>query len=135
MDTASRASAVCCPWIAVACASCLLPLLMGCSSTPGDPLEKINRAMYSFNETLDRYAIKPATDVYVKIVPLPIRTGIGNGFDNLFYGNVIVNDFLQAKWGQGLSDTGRMAVNSTVGVLGIFDVATGWGMPEHENHL
>jgi len=111
------------------------PLLTGCVSNPGtnDPYEKTNRTFYNFNEALDRYALKPVTDFYVKVVPAPIRTGVDNGFYNLEYANVILNDFLQAKWGQGFSDVGRMAVNSTVGIAGFFDPATGWGMPRHDN--
>ena len=71
--------------------------------------------------------------MYVKVIPKPIRSGIGNGFDNLIYFNVVFNDFLQAKWGQGLGDFGRMAANSTIGIGGIFDVATRWGLPSHDN--
>ena len=120
--------------VRVLCASLLAALLIGCSSTPGDPLEKFNRAFYKFNNGLDRVALKPAADLYVKVIPHPVRTGIGNGFSNLFYGNVILNDFLQAKWGQGVNDTARMAVNTTVGLLGVFDPATKWGLPKHYNH-
>ena len=116
-------------------AVCVVGLLGGCSSKPGniDPLQGMNRFFYDVNNGLDRYVLKPAADGYVKIVPKPIRTGLGNAFDNLIYGNVIVNDFLQGKWEQGFSDTGRMAVNSTIGIAGIFDVASRWGMPAHTN--
>jgi phospholipid-binding lipoprotein MlaA len=116
----------------VACMLCT-----GCAVGPNkaDPFEKTNRAMYNFNEGLDRYALKPAADGYVKVIPKPIRTGIGNGFDNLVYFNVIANDFLQGKGHQGLGDAGRMAVNSTIGIAGFFDVATGWKLPPHENDL
>ena len=109
----------------------------GCASGPynPDPFEKTNRLIFKFNDELDRFALKPAADVYVKVIPKPIRTGIGNGFDNLIYFNVICNDFLQGKWGQGLGDVGRMAVNSTVGIGGILDVASHWGLPAHENDL
>ena len=58
----------------------IIGFFSGCSSTPGDPLEHINRSTYWFNDELDRKAIKPATDVYVKVVPLDIRIGIGNAF-------------------------------------------------------
>jgi len=107
----------------------------GCAGNPSnpDPWEKANRFIYNVNDGFDRVALKPASDAYVKVVPEPIRTGIGNGFDNLVYLNVIVNDFLQAKWGQGLGDSGRMAANSIVGIGGIFDVATKWGLPAHQN--
>jgi phospholipid-binding lipoprotein MlaA len=106
----------------------------GCAGgPPNDPWEKTNRFIYNVNDGFDRVALKPAADAYVKVVPQPIRTGIGNGFDNLIYLNVILNDFLQAKWDQGLGDTGRMAANSTIGIGGVFDVATGWGLPAHQN--
>jgi phospholipid-binding lipoprotein MlaA len=112
-------------------------LCSGCAAgpNPADPWEKTNRSIYNFNEGLDRVALKPLADGYVKVIPKPIRTGIGNGFDNLDYFNVVCNDVLQNKWRQGLGDFGRFAVNSTVGVAGIFDVATGWSLPAHENDL
>lgn len=118
----------------VVCTVMLLGLLGGCAS-PGnpDPLQTTNRWMYDFNTGLDRVVLKPASDCYVKVVPRPVRTGVGNFMGNLLYFNVILNDFLQGSWKQGWSDTGRMASNSTVGVLGIFDVATDWGMPAHQN--
>ena len=109
-------------------------MLGGCATNQGaDPWEKTNRAFYDFNEGLDRVALKPLSDGYTQVVPKPVRTCIGNGFDNMGYPNVILNDFLQAKWQQGWSDAGRMAVNTTVGVAGVLDVASHWGMPSHEN--
>ena len=113
-------------------ATMAMSLCCGCAGGP-DPYEKVNRAMYNFNDGLDRVLLKPVSDGYVKGTPLPIRDAIGNGFDNLHYFNVVLNDFLQAKWGQGLGDAGRMATNSTIGVGGIFDVASYWGMPKHDN--
>lgn len=115
---------------AFACALCT-----GCASgpNPADPWENSNRSIYNFNEGLDRVALKPLADGYVKVVPQPIRTGIGNGFNNLSYFNVVFNDLLQAKWNQGLGDAGRMAVNSTIGIAGFFDVATPWSLPAHRN--
>src|SRR4051794_6727727 len=107
----------------------ILTTLVGCSSTPGDPLEKINRPIYKFNDGFDKYALKPATDFYVKVIPLDVRTAIGKALNNLIYPNVILNDLLQAKWKQSLSDTGCFATNTTVGLLGFFDPATHWGMP------
>jgi phospholipid-binding lipoprotein MlaA len=107
----------------------------GCASGPPnpDPWEKTNRFLYRVNDGIDKYALKPAADVYIFIVPKPLRIGIGNGFDNLVYFNVIFNDFLQGKGDQGWSDLGRMALNSTVGFAGFFDVATSVGLPAHEN--
>ena len=116
-------------------AALAISVLSGCASNPnpGDPLEKTNRWVYNFNEGLDRVALEPASKGYVKVLPRPVRTGVGNVFSNLGYGNVIVNDFLQTKWDLGWNAAGRMLTNSTVGVLGIFDVATNWGMPLHRN--
>jgi len=121
-------------WTSLVCLSAA-SLLGGCAAGPNpiDPYEKTNRSLYNFNEGLDRFVLKPMADFYVGVFPRPIRIGLGNAFDNLVYGNVIFNDFLQGKWGQGWGDFGRFAVNSTVGIGGIFDVATGWHLPAHEN--
>lgn len=96
-----------------------------------DPLEPANRAFYGFNEGLDRALVKPIAEAYEKITPAPARTAVTNFFDNLLYLNVIVNSFLQGKVNQGVSDTGRFIVNSTLGLGGLFDVATGMGLPAH----
>lgn len=115
-------------------AACALMMLGGCASNGNvDPWEKTNRFFYNFDDGLDRVLLKPVSDAYVKVVPEPIRTGIGNGFSNLSYANVILNDFLQAKWRQGFSDAGRMAVNSTIGIAGFFDPASKWGLVAHDN--
>lgn len=122
-------------WTGVAWTAGMMLVLAGCANNPRnpDPFEKPNRFFYDVNDLLDRALLKPASDLYVKVLPTPVRTGIGNALDNLHYANVILNDFLQGKNAQGASDSGRMAVNSTIGVLGIFDVATKWGMPRHRN--
>lgn len=119
----------------ILCAGLALILLSGCAGAGGniDPWEKTNRSFYKFDDDLDRVLLKPISAFYVKVVPEPVRTGLGNGFNNLGYGNVILNDVLQAKWKQGLNDTGRMAVNSTIGIAGIFDVASRWGLPSYQN--
>jgi phospholipid-binding lipoprotein MlaA len=117
------------------CAILALFLLGGCATDPNhpDPCEGFNRAMYGINDGLDKLILHPASQLYDNVIPRPIRTGIGNAFDNLGYINVILNDFLQGKNDQGWSDAGRMAVNSTVGLAGFIDVGTNWGMPEHHN--
>jgi len=124
------------PWrVGAATAACALLFLTGCGTYPQnpDPYERLNRVMYNVNDGIDKAALKPLSDVYVAIVPKPVRQGLGNAFNNLGYLNVILNDFLQGKVDQGFADAGRMAVNSTVGVAGIFDVATKWNLPEHKN--
>lgn len=109
----------------------------GCASTPGksdphDPLERPNRAVYRFNQAVDKAVLKPAADAYVKITPQPVRTSVSNFLDNLAYPNVILNDFLQGKMEQGVSDTARFIWNSTVGIFGLFDVASHMDMAPHD---
>jgi len=111
----------------------ILMLLAGCGSNPIDPLEPVNRTIYGLNSGLDKFVLKPAADGYTKIVPQFLRQSIGNGFDNLTYFNVVLNDFLQNKQDQGWRDFARMAVNSTVGIGGIFDPATKWNLAAHDN--
>lgn len=100
---------------------------------PNDPWEKYNRFSYRLNDRIDHAVLKPAADGYVKVIPKPVRTSIGNAFDNLVYLDVVLNDYLQKKPDQGWSDLRRFAVNSTVGIVGLFDPATKWGLPAHEN--
>ena len=66
------------------------------------------------------------------MLPQPVRTGVGNFFDHWRYPVVIVNSFLQGKFGQGTQDVGRFVVNSTFGLLGFFDVAKNAGMVKNE---
>jgi phospholipid-binding lipoprotein MlaA len=96
-----------------------------------DPLESWNRDVDDFNDALDRKVLKPTADAYVKVTSRPVRNSVSNFFDNIRYLNVILNDLLQGKIVQGLSDTGRFAVNTTLGVAGLFDVATGLGLEQH----
>lgn len=110
-------------------------LLSGCATTSGganDPLEGYNRAMYSFNDTLDKVIIKPAAQGYDAVLPDPIQKGVSNFFSNLNEITVILNDLLQLKFGQAFHDTGRFVLNSTVGFAGIFDVAGYAGYEKHD---
>src|SRR2546421_3151388 len=122
-------------WKVAVPALALLLLGGGCAQHPKnpDPFEKCNRFFYKVNDGLDKVLLKPASDVYTKVIPRPVRHGLGNFFDNLGYGNVILNDFLQGHIKDGFGSAGRMAVNSTVGVAGVFDVATKWKLPAHSN--
>ncbi len=97
-----------------------------------DPLEPVNRVIYAFNDTADRYVFRPVAKGYNVVVPKPVRTGIGNFFNNWTYPVTIVNSFLQGKFKQGASDTGRFVVNSTVGLFGFFDPASKMNLPEHD---
>ena len=110
-------------------------LASGCASRPAnpdDPLEGYNRAMFSFNERIDKAVLKPAAEAYETVTPLPVRTGVGNFFGNL--GDIWngINNVLQGKFSDGLSDAGRFGLNTTVGILGLFDVATEAGLPKSD---
>jgi phospholipid-binding lipoprotein MlaA len=96
-----------------------------------DPLEGFNRAMYTFNDKFDRYLLKPVAKGYRAITPKPVSKGISNFFRNLHDPGIMLNNLLQGKPGQAASDLGRFLVNSTVGIAGLFDVATKWGMQKH----
>src|SRR5690554_3884843 len=110
-------------------------VMTGCASNPrnpDDPLEGYNRAMFKFNEGVDKAVLKPVAKAYEKVVPQMVRTGIGNVFSNLGDIWVGLNNLLQGKIGEGMSDLMRFAVNSTFGILGIFDVASEMGLEKHD---
>jgi phospholipid-binding lipoprotein MlaA len=102
---------------------------------PADPLEAINRPVFSFNMTADRYVLRPVAKTYVSVVPSPLRTGVTNFFDNLFYPTVIVNDLLQGKFVQASRDTARFVLNSTYGLAGFLDPATMVGLQKNDEDL
>ncbi len=114
-------------------------LLGGCATVAengeGDPLESPNRAFHSFNNTLDEHILEPVSDFYVWVTPELLRTSIGNFFSNLGTLNVILNDLLQGKFEQGVEDAGRFIVNSTFGIGGAFDIASGVGLERHDEDL
>jgi len=105
---------------------------VGDTADPRDPLESYNRAVYNFNDGFDKYLLKPVAEGYDAITPDPIQTGFNNFFSNLDDIIVIVNDLLQLKPLQFLSDTGRFIVNSTLGLGGFIDWASDMNMPKHE---
>jgi phospholipid-binding lipoprotein MlaA len=109
-------------------------LLGGCatSGNPKDPIEGFNRAMYGFNEVVDKAVIKPVAQGYDAVLPSPVRTGVTNFFGNIADFFIGVNNLLQGKPGDAASDIGRVLVNSTVGILGLIDVASEMGMEKHE---
>ncbi len=112
----------------------LAGLLPACATLPSgerdsrDRFERTNRAIYRFNDALDRGVAKPVAKGYVKITPAPVRTGLGNFFSNLVYPTVVVNDLLQLKGKAFVSDTVRLVVNTTLGIGGLFDPATRFGL-------
>jgi phospholipid-binding lipoprotein MlaA len=110
-------------------------MLQGCAtvppnagSNPRDPLERINRNVFEFNDRLDRYVLKPVAKGYVAAVPSGFRLCISSGFSNIGEIRNAVNDILQAKPVGAATDTGRLLINSTLGLLGCFDIATRMGL-------
>ena len=96
-----------------------------------DPFERMNRAVFSFNETADAYVIKPVAEAYKFVLPEIVRTGVTNFFSNINDVLIAANNLLQGKPVEAASDIGRFLVNSTVGILGFFDVATDMGLDKN----
>ena len=111
-----------------------LALLGGCASTknPRDPLEPVNRAIYQINDGLDKVVLKPVATVYKTVLPQVVRTGVTNFFNNLYDVLTALNNLLQGKVGDAVSDVGRIAINTTVGLAGFIDVATEVGLEKHK---
>ncbi|GAA5316065.1 MAG: VacJ family lipoprotein [Candidatus Pelagadaptatus aseana] len=97
-----------------------------------DPWEGYNRAIYSFNDVMDRYMMRPVATGYDTITPDFIQDRISNIFFNLLEVRNVFNDILQAKPGQAANDTGRFLINSTIGLVGMFDVAEKMGLPKSD---
>jgi phospholipid-binding lipoprotein MlaA len=120
---------------------CLLVLavaaLSGCATAAQrqgaevDPWESTNRAIFRFNEEADRTLVKPLAQAYSDNLPSGAKGAITNFFRNLYEPTVVVNQVLQGKPKEALSDMWRFAFNSTVGVLGLFDVASNLGLERH----
>lgn len=100
-------------------------------SSPQDPWERYNRHVDAFNDGLDRALIKPAAKAYDAVAPRPVRAGVGNFLGNIDDLWVGVNNLLQGKLSASANDFGRVLVNSTLGILGFFDVATPIGFDKH----
>ncbi len=96
-----------------------------------DPIEPINRAIFSFNNAADRIILEPVAKGYKKL-PSPIQSGVSNFLSNLRAPLVIVNQFLQGQGENALQSSGRFVINSTVGIFGLFDVADKIGLEEKE---
>lgn len=109
-------------------------LLGGCatSGNPKDPVEGFNRAMFAFNEGLDKAVLKPVAQGYDAVLPTPAQTGVSNFFGNIRDVFIGVNNLFQGKVPEAASDLGRVVVNSTVGILGLIDWATDMGLEKHD---
>jgi phospholipid-binding lipoprotein MlaA len=115
---------------AIVSAALALQFLGGCASTgnPRDPLEGVNRGIYKFNDTMDNVFVRPAAEAYRDLVPAAIRTGVSNFFSNIQDVLVALNNLLQGKLPDAINNVGRILVNTTLGVLGVIDVATDLGV-------
>ena len=115
--------------------SLIFLLLNGCATIgtgdPRDPIENVNRSVYSFNEFMDAHLFDPLGNIYQTITPEIVDRGISNMFSNAGDISVIANDILQLKMGQAVSDLARLVFNSTIGLLGFFDVSSHIGLPKH----
>jgi len=115
----------------------LATVLCGCASVPADqrteadPWEPLNRTLFSVNRGIDKVTTKPLAKGYEKIIPRPVRTGITNFFKNLRTPASSINNFLQGKPKRGFTELGRFVFNSTIGIGGIFDVATAGSIESH----
>jgi phospholipid-binding lipoprotein MlaA len=97
-----------------------------------DPLEPTNRGIYAFNNALDTVILRPAAQAYRFVLPGPVREGVHNVLVNLGTPVQLSNDMLEGKPRRAGDTTMRFLINTTVGVLGVFDVAKGWGYPQHD---
>jgi phospholipid-binding lipoprotein MlaA len=100
-------------------------------NNPVDPLERINRHVFEFNDRVDRAVLKPVAQGYVAVVPEPVRSCVSNFFANLGDVGNALNNLLQGKPVEAVSDVCRIAINTTIGVLGCFDVASKMGLERH----
>ena len=124
--------------IRVSALSLAVMTLLGCAAAPAqkdprDPWERMNRTTYKFNDKVDRAILRPVAHGYQKVTPSFVRTGVSNFLDNLNYPIVIVNDLLQAKFLTAGRDTGRLLMNTTLGIGGLLDPASSAGLTKYDN--
>jgi phospholipid-binding lipoprotein MlaA len=119
----------------------ILVTVTGCAALPEgkrdprDRFERFNRSVFALNRTLDKAIARPVAVAYRKVTPRPVRSGVANFMANIGYPTTIVNDLLQGKFKPFARDTGRFVVNSTVGIGGLFDPATRFGLQANDEDL
>lgn len=121
------------PLILVAC--CALTACASSGGHPQDPLEPMNRVVFSFNDKADQYVLKPVAEGYRTITPQPVRTAVGNVFDNLRDVYSLANHALQLEGKKTATDVLRVSINSTFGLFGLIDLATPMGLPSYKATL
>ncbi len=102
-------------------------------ATAKDPFEKVNRGLFFVNGGLDIAIVRPASMTYKRVMPRLIRTGLHNAFSNMGEPTVAMNDILQGHGKNAVHTVARLAENSTLGLGGLFDVASKTGLPHHDN--
>lgn len=110
-------------------------MLAGCATDPSganDPYEQTNRAVFDFDQKLDKYVVGPSAYAYTEVVPSPARDGIHNFLLNLDLPVTFANDLLQGEMNRAGQTLGRFTLNSTLGIGGLFDPATDFGIPYHQ---
>lgn len=116
-------------------AAVLSLLLAGCTTMgnrdPIDPFEPVNRAVFRFNERLDRWVLAPTARVYRRVTPTFVRDGVSNVFSNVGDVRNVLNNTLQGKFRDAYTDAGRIIINTTLGLGGLFDVASAAGVEKH----
>lgn len=122
--------------VGVALGVLVAAILGGCSSTPAangnDPWEAANRTVFKFNDSLDTWVAKPVAKSYRYVSPGFVETGVNNFFDNMGEVPNILNDLLQAKWGQAGHDSARLFLNTFAGLAGLVDVAAEVGLAKSQ---
>lgn len=118
--------------IAVAGLLCASVLPLSAQAQTHDPWIDANRRVFAFNDYFDRVLVRPVAITYTTFVPRFARQGITNFFSNINDINVFVNDLLQFKFDDAVSDSGRFLVNSTIGIGGLLDVASDLGLQKNE---
>jgi len=94
-----------------------------------DPWESMNRRVFAFNETLDKYLLKPVARGYRFVLPDFAQRGVTNFISNIYEFNDVINSILQGRAEGAAQSSGRFVINTTLGLLGLFDVATPMGIP------
>lgn len=114
----------------------LVLVVSGCATTvtsvdPTDPWEPANRSFYAFNDAVDRAVLEPVANLYSNL-PGGLRSSIHNFLDNAAYPGTVLNQLLQGKFERAMRDSARFVFNTTLGIGGLFDVSTGFGLERHD---
>mgnify|MGYP001552704079 CR=1 FL=1 len=110
-------------------------LLAGCATDPtgaNDPYEQTNRTVFDFDQKLDKYVVGPSAFAYMKVIPEPARDGVHNFLLNLDLPVTFANALLQGEMDRAGQTLGRFTLNTTLGIGGLFDPATDFGIPYHQ---